>query len=150
MNKVRYTYSLEGISPSQLTRLPVGWPKPPSPQTLLKSLQNMNAVVLAIDEETNAVVGYACGMTDHVLILYIWGTELLPEYRGQGIRKQMLLRLLDRYGEIYQINIHPGQPDRRLFEELGFKAYAPEQAVAMTRMRYEWQDGGPNAAVVAV
>jgi hypothetical protein len=50
VSRIRYTDSLEGITAEQLAGLHVGWRIPPSPPTHLKSLRNMNAIMLAIDE----------------------------------------------------------------------------------------------------
>ena len=84
MSDIQYTTSLQGVRAEQLEGLHVGWPKPPSAATTLKSLSNMNAVVLAIDPETDQVIGFICGMTDETLILYVWDLEVLEVWRGQG------------------------------------------------------------------
>ena len=144
MSRVMFIDSTDGIQADQLRGLPAGWPNPPSPETNLKSLQGRDAVVLAV-EETGQVAGYVCGLSDDVLILYVWTVEVLPEYRGE-LEKELLLRLLDRYGGIYQVNAHPDDSHRSVFEELGLVAYRPEQAVAMTRMDMTAQDGGSRAA----
>jgi len=128
--KVRYTDSLEGVTADMLAGLHVGWPKPPSPATHLKSLRNMNAVMLAIDDETGRVVGFVSGMTDETLILFIWDIEVRPEYQGKGIGSELLRRLLDTCGDLYQVNLHT---DTNL-------------VVGMTRMNRDLQDGGPRAA----
>ena len=146
MSDIRYTTSLEGVRAEQLEGLHVGWPKPPSPATFLKSLRNMNAVVLAIDAEAGRVIGFVCGMTDETLILYVWDSEVLAAYRGAGIEQELLRRLLEAYGDIYQVNAHPQKDSRGLFAELGFTAYHADDALAMTKMNYDWQDGGPRAA----
>ena len=128
----------------QLADLHVGWPNPPSPETFLRSLRNMNAVVLAIDPTTDKVVGFVCGMTDKTLILYIWDHEVLPGYKG--IEEELLRRRLDQSGDIYQINTITFPDKHEIFEKQGFAAYdAAKTGLAMTRMRMDWQDGGPHA-----
>ena len=146
MNELQYTPSLAGITAANLAGLPHGWPKPPSGETVLKSLNVMNARMLAVDKSTGQVVGYACGMTDGVLILYVWDVELRPEYSGRGIEREMLHRLFQTVGDIYQINANPDERGRPVFEGLGFVALRRDQACAMTRMRMDCQDGGPKAA----
>ena len=134
------------MRPEQLEGLHVGWPDPPSPATFLASLCRMNAVALAVDAATKAVVGFACGMTDRTLFLYIWDHEVLPDYAGRGIEREMIRRLLERHGRVYQVNtiLMPGK--RALFEGLGFAAYdTGTNGVALTKMRMEWQNGGPHA-----
>ncbi len=146
MSAIRYTDSVEGITAEQLEGLRGEWVNPPSAATTLKSLQHMNAVVLAMDEATDRVIGFVCGMTDETLILYVWDSDVLPGHRGQGIEKALLGRLLGRFGDIYQVNANPHQAIRPVFEELGFVAYAPADAVAVTKMDYDLQKGGHRAA----
>ena len=139
MSNITYTYSLDGITADQVAGLRAEWVTPPSPEVNLRSLRNMNAVVLAVDEDAGQVVGFVCGMTDDMLILYVWDEEVLPAHRGTGIRGEIYRRFLDRYGEIYQINANPSADRRALFEQLGFVPYHPDDAVAMTRMRMDLQ-----------
>ncbi len=143
MFNVRYTYSADEVSAEQLAGLRTEWVNPPSPATTLAGLSAMNAAVLALDE-AGQVVGFACGLTDGVLMLYVWDVEVLSAWRGQGLERELLSRLVERFGQVYQVNAHPSAELRPLFEGLGFAAYRPEQALAMTRMRMDWQDGGPN------
>jgi len=99
-----------------------------------------------MEKSTGQIVGYACGMTDGILFLYVWDVEVRPEYAAQGVEKEMLRRLIEAVGDIYQINAHPDDRLRPIFEQLGFVAYRSYQATAMTRMRMDLQDGGPRAA----
>ena len=144
MSQITYTHSTDGIEADQLKGLPVGWPNPPSSETVLKSLQRMDAVVLAV-EESGRVAGFVAGLSDEVLILYVWTIEVRSEYQGT-LERELLQRLLDRYSDIYQVNAHPDEGYRGLFEELGLVRYRPEQAIAMTRMDMALQNGGSRAA----
>ena len=143
MSQLTYTDSTDGIRAEQLKGLPAGWPNPPSPRTVLKSLSRMDGLVLAV-EESGQVAGYVAGLSDEVLILYVWTIEVLPAYQGE-LERELLSRLLHRYGDIYQVNAHPDQRHRALFEELGLAKYRPEQATAMTRMDMALQNGGSRA-----
>jgi hypothetical protein len=143
VSTLSYLHSVEDFQPHQLDGLPVGWPNPPRPETLLKSLRGMDAVVVAVDE-SGQVAGYVCGLSDEVLILYVWDLEVRPEHAGQ-LETELLRRLLDRYADIYQVNAHPAADRQPLFEALGLTPYRPQQAVAMTRMDLARQDGGQRA-----
>jgi len=146
MNALEYTDSLDNISAAQFHGLPHDWPRPPGGRTVLKSLRAMNARMLAVDRSTGRVAGYVCGMTDGVLILYVWDVQVRPDYAGRGVEREMLRRLIEAVGDIYQINANPDDRLRPVFEELGFAAYRGGEATAMTKMRMDLQDGGPRAA----
>jgi len=80
----------------------------------------MNAGLLARDEETDDVVGFVCGMTDQVLILYIWDLEVMPDYKEQGVEDELLAHLLDRYSDLYQINANPDSAIQAYFKSAEF------------------------------
>lgn len=141
MDGIRYTDSLDGLRSEQLAGLHEGWPNPPSARTHLRSLRAMNAVVLAIEPEGDRVVGFVCGMTDGVLVLYVWDLEVRRAYQGQGIEEELLHRFLEKHGRLYQVNAHPSADRAALFEKAGFVRYRPHQAVAMTKMCLARQDG---------
>jgi len=82
---IRYVYTSEGITPEQLQEFFEGWPDPPSPETHLRLLTNSDEVVLAVDDDSGAVVGFITAISDRVLSAYIPFLEVLPEYRGRGI-----------------------------------------------------------------
>ncbi len=144
MGGIRYTDSLEGIRPEDLEGLHRGWPKPPSSATHLASLRKMNAVMLAVEEATGRVAGFVCGMTDETLILYIWDAEVRPAHHDQGVREELLRRLLSAHGDIYQVNAVINGWDWPFWEKLGFRRDA-DGVVGVTKMRRDSQDGGPRA-----
>lgn len=145
MSPIRYERSVSGIAPSQLQRLHADWPNPPSTKTFFASLSAMNAVVLALNADSGDVVGYVCGMTDSILILYIWDLEVLPEVQNRDVESQLLHRLLEKHGEIYQVNANPHAGTQPFFEQEGFRTVDQSGSEYMTRMHMEWQNGGPNA-----
>jgi len=64
---LRYQNNLEDISSEMLEGFFVDWPNPPSPPTHLKLLENSSKVVIALDEQTNQIVGFITAMSDGVL-----------------------------------------------------------------------------------
>ena len=145
MSPIRYEHSIAAIAPRQLHGLHTGWPNPPSSETFFASLSAMNAVVFALDAESNDVVGYVCGMTDGILILYIWDLEVLPEYQNRDVESKLLQCLLEKHGNIYQVNANPHSGTQPYFEQEGFRSVDRSGSEYMTRMHLEWQNGGPNA-----
>jgi hypothetical protein len=131
---------MDGVSADQLDGLRRAWVNPPSPAVTLASLRAMGAAVLALDER-DKVVGFVCGMTDGLFVLYVWDLEVaVPDPEGR-IARELLRRLLGRYGRLYQVNAHPSGDREELFASLGFERYPPQQAVAMTKMHMPWQGG---------
>jgi hypothetical protein len=68
---VLFTDSLDTLTPDQLKGFFVGWPNPPSPTAHLKLIKNSDEVILAVEENTGAVVGFITAITDRVLSAYI-------------------------------------------------------------------------------
>lgn len=145
MMKIRYTQSLEEITPEMLAGLHVGWPNPPSPATHLASLAGCNARMLAVDDEARTVAGFLAAMTDGVMVLYLWDLEVRPHYQGQGIGTRLVERLLEQVGPIYQVQLVTDRRTRPFYEKLGFVT-SPEQLVGMARIDRTLQHGGDNAA----
>lgn len=135
-----YKHSVDNTEPHQLRRLHADWPNPPSPERFHTSLSNMNAVVIAIDEDTGDVVGFICGMTDNVMILYIWDLEVLAEYRELGVEGMLLDLLLEKYGHLYQVNANPHPGILSVFSEAGFTVLTESQCLPVTKMDVKRQN----------
>ncbi|MEK5392696.1 GNAT family N-acetyltransferase [Margalitia sp. FSL K6-0131] len=97
--------SLEGITSNMLKGFFVDWPNPPSPQTHLKLLKNSSKVVIAMDENTNQVVGFITAISDGILSAYIPLLEVLPEYKNKGIGKELVKQMLKELDNIYMIDL---------------------------------------------
>ncbi|MBB2483436.1 GNAT family N-acetyltransferase [Bacillus sp. APMAM] len=97
--------SLEGISSNMLKGFFVGWPNPPSPQTHLNLLKKSSKVVLAMDDNTNQVVGFITAISDGILSAYIPLLEVLPEYKNKGIGKELVKQMLKELDNIYMIDL---------------------------------------------
>ena len=81
----RYRDTVEGLEASQLVGFFVDWTSKPSPQVHLKILHGSSHVVVAIDEESEQVVGFVTAISDGVLSAYIPLLEVLPAYQERGI-----------------------------------------------------------------
>lgn len=103
---IRYLDSVEGISADQLTGgFFVGWPNPPSPETHLRILQNSYAIVLAVDDETNQIVGFINAISDGILSAYIPLLEVLPAYQKRGVGALLARQIIDKLSKLYMIDL---------------------------------------------
>lgn len=97
----------------------VGWPNPPSEQTLKKILNGSQHVYLAIED--NRLVGFINAISDQVLSAYIPLLEVLPEYQGQGIGKMLVTKMKEDLKRYYMIDISCDQDIQGFYVEQGFK-----------------------------
>lgn len=99
----------------------VGWPHPPTGETLRLLLRQSSYRVIAC--EGNRVVGYATGLSDGVLFAYLSSLEVLPEYQGQGLGKDLVFRLLDAMPQVYAVDLICDPEVQPFYEKCGFSSY---------------------------
>ncbi len=116
---ISYQIDLEGITAARLRGFFVGWPKPPSPETHLRLLQQSYRVVLAVDDQTNRVVGFINAISDSVLSAYIPLLEVLPEYQMQGIGDELVKRMLRLLDNLYMIDLTCDRRLQKFYERFG-------------------------------
>ncbi len=134
---VHYTESLAGIDASQLAGgFFIGWPNPPSPETHLRLLQGSSHVVLAIDERTADVVGFATAISDGVLSAYIPLLEVLPEYQHQGIGQELMRRMIAALRSLYMVDLLCDPELQPFYEQIGMR-----HADGMLIRNYDRQNG---------
>ncbi|MEJ2287634.1 MAG: GNAT family N-acetyltransferase [Deinococcales bacterium] len=120
---VHYRDSAEGITPDQLRGFFEGWPYPPTPGTHLRILTGSDAIALALtDTPAPRVVGFATAITDGVLAASIPLLEVLPEYRGRGIGRELVERLLARLDHLYMIDVTCDPDVVPFYTSLGMQA----------------------------
>lgn len=100
-----YKNSINGITADMLKGFFVDWPNPPTPHTHLKLLNNSSKVIIALDDHTNQIVGFITAISDGVLSAYIPFLEVLPEYKNNGIGKELVKRMLKELDTIYMIDL---------------------------------------------
>nr|MBN2276624.1 GNAT family N-acetyltransferase [candidate division Zixibacteria bacterium] len=105
MHNIRYTDNPENIEPEMLQGFFVGWPKPPTPEKHLEILKNSYAVVLAVDENTEQVVGFINAVGDGILCAYLPLLEVLPEYQKCGIGGELVQRMVEKLNRLYMIDL---------------------------------------------
>ena len=133
---IRYIHTTEGTTPEQIQGFFKGWPNPPSSETHLRLLENSDEVILAVDDSPGAVVGFITAISDGVLSAYIPFVEVLPEYRGRGIGRELVRRMLERLGDLYMIDLICDSNLKPFYASLGM-----HPAAGMVVRNYEHQSG---------
>jgi ribosomal protein S18 acetylase RimI-like enzyme len=119
---IRYEDSVDVIRPDQLRGFFSGWPEHPAPETHLELLRGSDLVVLAIDTEFSAVVGFVTAITDGVLAAYLPFLEVLPAYRRRGIGSELVTRVVARLRDLYMVDLVCDPDVLPFYESLGFRA----------------------------
>ena len=117
-----YTTSTNGINANQLNGFFVNWPNPPSPEVHLKLLNNSSHIVLAIEENSNQIVGYITAISDGVLSAYIPFLEVLPSHHGKGIGQQLVQRMFATLKDIYMIDLMCDLELQVYYEKFGMQS----------------------------
>ena len=133
---IKYRLDAKGVRPQQLVGFFQGWPKAPSPETHLRLLEGSDHIVLAVDGETDRVVGFATAVTDGVLAAYVPFVEVLPAYRGRGIARELMQRLRDALRGYNMIDLVCDPTLEPFYASLGFM-----RLTAMVLRDYEHQGG---------
>lgn len=133
---ITYTNSLSEIRRDDLKGFFVGWKNQPSEETFLKLLQQSYAIELAIDDETQTVVGFITAISDGVLSAYIPFLEVLPEHQKQGIGKELVSRMLKRLENLYMIDLTCDPELQEWYEKLNLK-----KSAGMSHRNYYKQAG---------
>jgi len=118
---IEYTQSLNDVREEMLTGFFVGWPHPPSEQAHLKILKGSYTVWLAIDTQTDKVVGFITAISDGVLSAYIPLLEVLPAYQKRGIGKELVRRMLATLQDFYMVDLLCDEPLQNFYRPLGMR-----------------------------
>lgn len=133
---VRFQADLDGIAPAQLGGFFVGWPNPPSPETLHRILAQSYRISLAVEEETGRVIGFAQAISDGILTAFIPLLEVLPEYQGSGLGTEIMRRLMAQLDHLYAVDFACDPELVPFYERLGL-----QRATAIFRRNYQRQNG---------
>ena len=118
---VAYVDSIDGVTADRLQGFFVGWPKPPFPETHLRILDGSDHIVLAIDDKSDRIVGFITAISDGVLSAYMPLLEVLPDYQGQGIGKELMRRMLEKLRGLYMIDLLTDRELEPFYSRLGMK-----------------------------
>lgn len=117
------TYTEEKIFTQQQIQdlfLSVNWISGNYPSRLYKALMNSSTVITAWDK--NKLVGLARVIDDSELVAYMHYVLVRPDYHGQGIAKNMIKRIKEKYKDFLYIEIMPEeQKNAAFYERFGFQ-----------------------------
>ena len=102
---IKYFDNNYDISEKQLTGFFVGWKKPLSSEQHRKLLYGSTHFVVAIDDETDQVVGFVTALSDGVCSSFIPLLEVLPNYQGKGIGTRLIEEILLRLHNITNVDL---------------------------------------------
>lgn len=134
---VTYTDRIDDIQADDLQGFFEGWPAHPSPSDHLRMLRNSEYVVVA--REGRRVVGFVTAISDQVLCAYIPFLEVLPDYRGQGVGKELVRLMLLKLQDYYMIDLTCDAALRSFYISQGMTAMT-----AMSKRNYQNQAGKPS------
>ena len=133
---IRYLNATDGIRTDQLEGFFEGWPSRPTPETHLTIMRGSHRVVLALDEDSDSIVGFITAVSDGVLAAYIPLLEVLPSYRRRGIGRELVTRMQRELGDLYMVDLVCDEAMESFYTSLGMKP-----ARAMTVRRFDRQSG---------
>jgi ribosomal protein S18 acetylase RimI-like enzyme len=115
---IRYTDSLHGLEPSHVDGIfdGWGWPNPPDSRTLLRVLEGSYRFWLAVDSESNQVLGFINAVSDGVLSAYIPLLKVRDTHQRRGIGRELADRMLASLDHLYMIDLIC-EPDVQPFYE---------------------------------
>ena len=91
------------------------------PQQLEQAFHQSLFVMAAYDDEE--LVGLIRAVGDGLTIIFIQDLLVYPHYQRQGIGRSLLQKTLERFKDVYQIQLATEQSDKNLAfsQELGFR-----------------------------
>lgn len=135
---IEYRDSAAGIGARNLEApFFVGWPSRPDTETHLRLLAESDLVSLALETDTEQVVGFATASTDGVLSAFIAFLEVTPERQGEGIGSELVRRLLAQLQPIYAVDVVCDADLQPFYERPGFA----RAATALSLRNYNVQHG---------
>lgn len=114
---MNYTTNGHVVEQLELNGFFVGWPNPPSEETFKNLLKSSYKFVLAI--ESNKLIGFITCISDGVLSAYIPFLEVLPEYQGRGIGRELVKKLKNELNHLYMIDLLCDEELIPYYEKLG-------------------------------
>lgn len=145
---INYQTNLQNIDPSNLKGCFVDWPNSPSPEQLWEILNNSEFKAIAIHSSDNSknlenksseksqVVGFVAALSDNVLTVYVSLLEVLPQFQGLGIGKNLMSKMFDLTKDFYMIDLVCDENLSDFYAKFGMK-----KQIAMSKRNYQNQNG---------
>ena len=100
---INYKKNMETVSHESLSGFFVGWPNPPSEESLMRILKGSYRFILAMEEDK--IVGFISAISDGVLSAYIPLLEILPEYQSRRIGKELVTKMREELNHLYMVDL---------------------------------------------
>ncbi len=136
MGPIRYQNNLDGIEPRHLDGFFVGWPNPPSAETLVQILKRSYRFWLAIEADSGRVVGFINSVSDGILSAFIPLLEVLPDLKSQGIGTQLAKHMIADLKHLYSVDLLCDADLQAFYEQVGM-----QRATGMLMRNYGNQSG---------
>ena len=129
---VTYTDNIENLTADQLEGFFDDWPTHPDEEAHIRILAGSFKVWLAMDGRQ--CVGRINAISDSIFYAYIPLFEVLPAYRGKGIGRELVERMLKSLSNMYAIDLQCDEALESYYHQLGFLS-----TIGMSIRNYEHQ-----------
>jgi len=133
---IKYIDNVDNISSDKLKGFFVGWPNPPSEEKHLEILEKSAHIWVAIDDETDMVIGFINAISDGVISAYIPLLEVVPEYQKRGIGRQLTEKMVKTLEVFYMVDLLCDENMNDYYKKFDFFS-----ANAMIMRNYDRQNG---------
>ena len=93
------------VTEKQLEGFFVGWKRPLNVEQHRKLLYGSTHFIVAVDSETNRVIGFVTALSDSISSSFIPLIEVLPSYQGKGIGTKLMEEILTRLKDITNVDL---------------------------------------------
>ena len=130
LGMINYQYDISGLAKSDMDPFFEGWPQKPESAKRIEILKNSDYVIIAKDGDN--MIGFINAITDKTLSAYIPLLEVVPEYRKQGIGKELVKRMLEQLKDYYMIDLCCDEHLEGFYKKLGM-----QKVTGMIKRNYE-------------
>ena len=123
--EIEYTSDLSNLKPLSLQGFFVGWPYPPTAEDLLRLLSGSTHRILVVNlADQRKCIGYITALSDGVLFGYISSLEVLPEFQGHGVGRELVARMLRELSDAYAVDLVCDTDVQPFYEKCGLVRYS--------------------------
>lgn len=116
---IRYVDNVDELPGKRIEGFCRGWKYPLSELKLRELLERSSYRLTAVDEPESRVVGIITALSDEVNWAFIPFLEVVHEYQGQGIGRQLVERMLDKLKHINCIDLTCDPEKQAFYEKFG-------------------------------
>jgi|SRR5690606_135665 len=95
-----------------------GWSSVSKPKELLSALRGSHS--LATARADGRLIGLANAISDGSLVVYFPHMLVHPDWHRRGVGRQLMMRMLERYGGFHQLMLTADGNAVRFYEAMGF------------------------------